>query len=329
MQQEFPSDGTLRVTSDRGSVTVLPWDQNNIKISIQKRVMTDSDSDAQRVNDATKPKITVSDKIVSLNANTASVGRRRVDTNMEIYIPRNAAVEISDGYGKLVVRDRAGDLKLSTAHGDVDVSNIQGNVNVNLRKGDVHADNISGDVQVNGAVNDISISNVKGAVGLTGDYFGDIALSHIGKAVRFNSARTDMELARLDGDLAMESGDLHITNFNGPTHIVTRSKDIHLEDVSGDIRVQNTNGDVEVQARKLPLGNISVENRKGDVKIVLPPNSGFRVDGRTNRGDISTDFSELKVSGSEPESSISGTVGSGAGQVRISTEHADIAIRKG
>jgi len=329
MQQEFPAGGTLRVTSDRGDITVLPWDQKNIKISIQKRVMTDSEANAQQINDVTKPKITVSDKTVSLNANTASAGKHRVDTNLEIYIPRNADVEISGGHGKLVVRDRAGDLKLSTAHGDVDVSTIQGNVNVNLRKGNVRAENISGDLAVNGAVDNITVSNVKGAVGLTGEYFGDIALSHVGKTVRFNSARTDMELARLDGDLAMESGDLHVTNFNGPSHIITRSKDIHLEDVMGDVRVQNTNGDIEVQARKLPLGNISVENRKGDVKLVLPPNSGFHVDGRTNRGDISTDFGELKINSHDPESSVSGTVGSGGGQVRIITEHADIQIRKG
>jgi len=329
MQQEFPADGTLRVTSDRGDVTVLAWDQGKIKVSIQKRVMTDSDSDAQQVNESTKPKITVADKIVSLNANTAPAGRRRVDTNMEIYIPRNAAVEITDGHGKLVVRNRSGDLKLNTAHGDVDVNNVQGNVNINMRKGNVQAENVLGDVAISGTGNNISVSNLRGALQLTGEYFGDIALSHIAKTVRFNSAKTDMELAKLDGDLAMESGDLHVTNFNGPSHIVTRSKDIHLEDVAGDIRIQNTNGDVEVDAHKVPLGNISVDNRKGDVKLVLPPNAGFRVDGRTSRGDISSDFDELKVNSSEPESSISGTVGSGGAQVRVNTEHADIEIRKG
>ncbi|MBV9610152.1 MAG: hypothetical protein JO187_11390, partial [Acidobacteria bacterium] len=115
VQQDFPAGGTLRVTSDRGAVTVLPWDQNHIKVSIQKRVMSDSDSNARQINDSTKPKISVSDKIVSLNANTASAGRHRVDTNMEIYIPRNADVEVSDGNGKLVVRDRSGDLKLNTS----------------------------------------------------------------------------------------------------------------------------------------------------------------------------------------------------------------------
>jgi len=328
IQQEFPNDGALRVTSDRGDVTVLAWDQKNIKVSIQKRVMTESDSDAQQVNESTKPKITIADKIVSLNANTAAAGRHRVDTNMEIYIPRNAAVEITDGHGKLIVRDRSGDLKLSTAHGDVDVSNVQGNVNINMRKGNVQAENVSGDVTISGTGNDISVSNIRGALQLTGEYFGDIALSHIAKTVRFNSAKTDMELAKLDGDLAMESGDLHVTNFNGPSHILTHSKDIHLEDVAGDVKIQNTNGDVEVDAHKLPLGNISVDNRKGDVKLVLPPNGGFRVDGRTNRGDISSDFDELKVNSSEPESSISGSVGNGSAQVRVNTEHADIEIRK-
>jgi hypothetical protein len=77
------------------------------------------------------------------------------------------------------------------------------------------------------------------------------------------------------------------------------------------------------------LVNISVDNRKGDVKLVLTPNAVFRVDGRTSRGDISSDFDELKVNSSEPESSISGTVGSGGAQVRVNTEHADIEIRKG
>ncbi len=327
LTQDFPARATLRVVSDRGDITVLPWDEKRIKVEVHKRVRAESQSNADKVNSTTKPTITVSGQTVTLNANASAAGDRRVDTDMEIYIPREAAVQVSNARGNVIVRDRTGDVQVNTAHGDVEVSGITGEVKVNLRRGELRADNVSGNVDFSGSGNGVNISNVAGAANITGEIYGSIVLSHIKSGVRFRSARSDMELARLDGDMTLDSGDLRVNSVGGPTRISTRAKDIQLTGVSGDVQIQNNNGDVELRAADA-LGNISVDNRKGEIRVVLPANAGFRVDGRTYGGDVTTDFPDLKVNSAGSQSSVSGTVGKGGPEVRLNTEHGDIEVRK-
>jgi hypothetical protein len=70
-----------------------------------------------------------------------------------------------------------------------------------------------------------------------------------------------------------------------------------------------------------------VKNNKGDVEVSLPDNASFTVDARTHNGDIVSDF-PLEISGDENKTA-TGTVGKGGPKVTLSTEHADLRIRKG
>ena len=103
-------------------------------------------------------------------------------------------------------------------------------------------------------------------------------------------------------------------------------KTVHLDDVSGDVRIENTNGDVEVHATK--LGNYDVRNHHGDVTVTVPSKGGFSVDAKTMHGDASSDFAELKVTNNDNQGAINGQVGSGGPKISISTDGADVNIRK-
>jgi hypothetical protein len=152
-------------------------------------------------------------------------------------------------------------------------------------------------------------------------------LSKIAKTVTFKSSRTDMQLARLDGDLSMQSGDLRANSAAGPIRLLTRSKDIHLEDVSGDVRVENSNGAVEVHAAKLPLGTIDISNRRGEVQLVVPAKAAFELQASARRGDINSDFPSIKVDNTHNNSRATGTVGSGGPRLQISNDNGNIVIR--
>lgn len=329
LEQPFPTGSSLRVVSDRGDVMVLPWDQEKIKVVVHKRVLATSQDQANDTHNATHPTVTAADKLVTLNANTSSGGGEgRVDSDLEIYIPKQAAVDVATARGKVTVRDRIGDVKLSTTREDVEVNNIQGNVEASLRGGSsMRADNISGNVTVGDSIDEISLSKVGGAVRISGS-FDSIRLASIAKGVSFQSSRTDMQLARLDGDMLMESGELRAKSITGPFRISTRSKDIHIEDISGEVRVQDRNAEIEIRAGKLPLGNIEIDNDKGRIQVFLPPDASFQMDARTVRGDIESDFPQLKIDEGHRESRATGAVGSGGAQVRLKTEHGDIEIRK-
>ena len=330
LQQAFPAGASLRVVSDRGEVRLIAWDENNIKVLVQKKVVADSQSEADRVNAATKPTIAVNGDQIMVNANTSSgSGNHRVETDLEIYLPRKAAADIATARGKVEIRDRNGDLRISNSHGDVELGNIQGNVTLNMRGGSVRADSLRGDLSMDGRLSDVTVENLQGSVRLTGDYFGTTRLSKISSTVRFQSSRTDMEIAKLDGDLVLESGDLRASSLAGPTRVNTRSKDIRLSDFTGSVHIEDNNSDIELTPGKLPLGNIQITNRRGRIHLVLPANAAFQLEAHATRGEISCDFAGLNIENRSHDAQATGAIGSGGPQIQLSTERGDIEIRKG
>jgi DUF4097 and DUF4098 domain-containing protein YvlB len=154
-----------------------------------------------------------------------------------------------------------------------------------------------------------------------------VRLVRVSKTVSFHSSRTDMEFARLDGRLDLDSGDLRADSLSGPMHLTTRSKDISLEGLSGDLRLADTNGTVEVGLHN--PGNIQIDNRKGDVQIAIPPGTAIKVEARTHEGEINSDFSEIKIDNQNRQSTASGSIGTNGPRMAINCDKGTIEIRKG
>jgi DUF4097 and DUF4098 domain-containing protein YvlB len=326
LTEAVAKSGTLRVLSDHGDVTVNAWDDNKVKVDVTKKVRANDQSDASKVDGQTQPTISIDGNVITVNANTAASGKGGVASNLEIWVPKTIVADIATRHGDIGISGRTANVKVSTSHGDISLNDITGNVDIEQRKGDVQVSKITGDVNVNGQVSDINVSEVAGTVKLNGDYFGDTNLSKITKGVAFRTSRTDMELARLDGDLNMQSGDLRATNLLGPMKLLTKSKDIHLDDLSGDLRLENSNGSVEVHSNK--LGAIEIQNRTGDVQIVVPEKSNFQIEVSTRGGEVNSDFSGLRVTTERDNASATGSVGNGGPKVQINNEHGNIEIRK-
>ena len=327
VSQAFPAGGSLHVVSDRGAINVVESDDNQIKVVIDKKVHADKQEEADKYNGSTKPQITVSNKVVTVNANTQGAGEHGVSTDMQIFIPRKAGVVISSKRGDVTISGREGNVDISAAHGDVTLEEINGNADLNLDHSSAKVSNISGDVSVGGRVNDLTLSDVKGAARLNGEFSESVRLTQIGKAVTFKSARTDMEFAKLEGDLDLDSGDLRANSVVGPGHLTTRSKDITLDGVSGDMKIEDSNGAVQLTMRK--VGNVQIDNRNGDIQLSLPTQAGFKMDARARNGEIQSDFNELQVDNSHDQATASGSVGKGGVTIRLNNEHGTIEIHKG
>ena len=327
LAQAFPAGGSLKVVDDHGAVTVNASDDNQIKVVVRKHVGADDQQTADKYNSQTKPQITVSGNVVVLNANTQGAGEHSIATDMDVFLPRKAAVIISSRHGDVNVTGRDGDLEISNQKGQNTIEDINGNAKFNLQHCSARAERVSGDVSIEGQSNDVDLRDVKGAVRLSGEFGESVKLAKIGKAVSFKSARTDMEFSRLDGELDLDSGDLRANSLNGPLHLVTRAKDVRLDQVSGDVRLEDENGDVKLQLRS--PGNVQIQNHRGDVEITLPAKSGFQIDARAHEGEINSEFGELKVDNGDKQATASGTVGGGGPRLVISNDKGNIDIRKG
>lgn len=327
LQQDWPAGASLRVTSDRGAVTINPWDQKQIKVSVAKRVRAENQDDASKVDQSTRPQLTATGLEVILNANTSAGGNRWVASDLEIFLPRDVAVEIATRNGDVNVRSRNGNVQISNSRAAVNLDDINGNVSINLRRGSARITKVTGNVTVDGEIEQANASDVGGSVTLNGGVTDTLTLARVAKGVRYQSNRTTLEFAKLDGDITLGGGDLNGKQLVGPLRLSTRSKDIHLDEVSGDVRVENTNGTIEIQP-KLPLGSMELSNRRGSIRVVLPAKAGFQLDARTRRGEINSDFPGLSIQTGGHLSTASGSIGNGAAKLQIDNDGGDVEIRK-
>jgi putative adhesin/cell wall-active antibiotic response 4TMS protein YvqF len=326
LEETFPPDASLKVIDNHGAVSVHASDDNKITVVVRKRVGAENQSDADKYNSETKPTITTIGGLVTLNAMVEASGDHPVETDLDISVPRKAAVTITSRRGDVNVSGRNGNVDISAQHSDTSVEDVTANVKVSQEKGSVKVEQVTGDVQVGGRVSDVTVADVKGSVQLEGEFQESVKLERIAKTVTFKSSRTDMEFSRLGGSLDLDSDELHAEEVAGPVHLTTRSKNIRLGGVSGDVRLKDDNGTVEVIMRN--LGNVQIDNRNGDVQLAVPEKAGFRVDARTRGGEIQSEFPELKVNNDEREAKASGSVGNGSSHIVINNEHEGIEIRK-
>jgi DUF4097 and DUF4098 domain-containing protein YvlB len=331
LEQEIPPAVTsLRVSDDHGAVHVSATDDKKITVVIRKRVGADNQTDADKYNQQTRPTITLAGNVMILDAATHGAthagGDHPVQTDLDISLPRKMELHITGRRGDVSVTGRNGDVEIASQHGEASVEEVTGNLKLNLEKSSARIEQITGDVHINGHLNEVTVSDVKGAVQLEGEFGESVKLSRISRSVTFKSTRTDMEFSRIDGQLDLDSDDLHADQVAGPVHLTTRSKQIRLEDVSGDVRVQNENGGVEISMRS--LGNVQIDNRNGDINLSVPDKAGFRVDARTRDGEIESDFPELKIENNDKEAKASGSVGNPTSHIVLNNEHNGIEIRR-
>ena len=331
LDQQFANGNALHVVNDRGNVTINVWDQPQVHVTYHKRVFAGGQDEADKANGNTNPQFSMQGNVVVLNANTEGSGGRNVANDLEISLPRNAAVELTCRRGDVTVNGRQGDVKITVSKGDIGLSDITGNVYVSVHGGSVHADKINGSITGDGRFQDTALSDVSGAVTMNGDFFGDIRLSKLAKGITFHSSRTDMEIARIDGDLSMSSGDLRAEKVNGPFTLRTKGKDVNLENFVGDVKIVDDTGDISLQAaEKLPMGNIDVNTTHGDVRVGIPPKASFRWSARTRHGSIEADREFGQVQTAQNENSTgSGVVGGGTSNIQIVSESGDIQLRRG
>jgi len=327
LEQDLPAATTsLRVNDDHGAVRVSFSNENKITVTVRKHVGAENKDDADKYNAQTKPTLTTTGGLLTLDAKTQGAGDHPVQTDLDVSIPRKMEVHVTSRRGDVSVTGRDGAVEINNQHGDVTVEDVTGNVKLALEKSSARVEQITGDLHITGRLNEISVSDVKGAAQLEGEFGESVKLARISKNVSFKSSRTDLEFSRIDGDLNLDSDDLHADKITGPLHLTTRHKQIRLDDVSGDIRLQDENGAVEVSMRS--LGNVQIDSRGGAISLSVPDKAGFRLDARTRDGEIQSDFPELKISNSDREAKASGSVGNGASHIVLNNEHDGIEIHR-
>ena len=321
LNAQIPANAQVEVQNPRGDISIAVGDGSQIDVKAHQVAYAGNDNEANKIFNTQKAHVTVSGTAVLVKVDGNSSGR----TNLVITVPKSASVNVNSGHGGVTIAGLGGNVDATVQHGDLETTAIQGHVHAHLsHDGDFSAHDVTGDVTVEGTGGDLTITDVHGNTTVQGDY-SNVHLERADQPVHFHSSRTEMELGRLPGDLSLSLESLHVTEVVGPIRVITHSKDIEMAQVYGETHIEDKDGRVELDL----AGSYSAEvkNDKGDIDITLPPGANVDVDGKTHNGDVVSDF-PLTISGDE-DKRIEGNVGKGGPKLTISTNNADLHLRRG
>jgi hypothetical protein len=323
--QPLAGGSQIKIICNQGDINVSASEDGQAHAVVHKAIRADSQDAANRLHETTHPKFIQQGGIWLLDLSSGDFEHGRFD--LDLQLPRKMALSLSTRRGNLSVSQRDGNVDLATDRGNASVEDLKGDAALHLRGGSVTARNVTGNVRVDGEVDDGTIADITGTLDFDAGYNGNVQLSHVSQRLHFKSIRTDLQLAKLEGEIDMGHGDLRASSIAGPVKLNTRSNEVHLEDVSGEVDVENRNGVVELRA-KAPLGNIDISNVHGGIELDLPQNANFRLDAQSSNGNIDVGDFGINVDNSRRDSTARGAIGKGGPDIRLRADRGSIQIRK-
>src|SRR6266566_1651912 len=305
-----PADCRITIRNGRGDISVRSADDSQIHVDGKKNIKAWNETDAEHIASAISFEIAKNgDSYEVRPANSGSDSRARVD--LDISVPKGAAVTIRNERGDVSVSDMSKPVIVNTTRGDVDIHSTGGDITIDTGKGDVKVSDTKGNVKISGHGGEINVSSATGGLTIDGEFFGPIRADKIAKGVRFVSQRTDLTLTQLTGHLETGSG--------------------NLENAGGKLKVDNRNGNIEVRFSVPPKEDVEMTNSSSPITLSLPESSSFDIVADCHSCDIDSEFSSdsLKQTSSGGDSHLEGKYGKSRGpKITLTTSYGPISLRK-
>jgi DUF4097 and DUF4098 domain-containing protein YvlB len=129
-------------------------------------------------------------------------------------------------------------------------------------------------------------------------------------------------------ELKTHNGEVDCGELTGKTQLETHNGSVTCEEVSGDINLRTHNGNAEAfySATAPSVCNISAVTHNGSVRLNAPPNLSAKVEASTHNGSITTDL-PITVTGEVTKKKLTGTIGTGEGELYLETHNGSINIK--
>jgi DUF4097 and DUF4098 domain-containing protein YvlB/uncharacterized membrane protein HdeD (DUF308 family) len=297
IQVDLPSFANVSITDNYGSITAT---------GIQEG-LTAKASYGQAELNAIKGD-------VNLALNYYDITASNVDGDLTVTGARNARIS-----------NLAGSLNLSGSNGAVDLREISGEVRVDAPFSRIVAQGIDQSAELKTEHASVDVSRAD-AVTVTAPH-SDVHARNIGGDLRILSSNSSIQLASITGDLQIDAEQCSVSadDVRGTVVIKTSHGDVAVKNFYEGVRVETSYRDVTLQAAGDPAGDIVVQNNHGQIKLVLPQSSQFRLDAQSASGQIQPiGFGEL---GEKVRDSLIAALGSEGPSIKLRTSYKNIIIQ--
>ena len=330
--KSVPADARITIRNGRGNISIRPSDDAQIRVSGKKNAKAWNESDAQKFADRAGVEIVKNGDGYEVRPTELSTGDSHISLDLDVAVPKKAALTIRNEKGDITVADMARPVSLTNGTGNIEVRGTTGDVDIDTKKSDIKVSDTNGNIKISGHGGDINVSGATGGLTIDGEFYGAIRADKVAKGVRFISRRTDLTLSQLSGHMEAGPGSLEI--FDAPGNLSVRTQDdITLENAGGKVKIDNRRGNVDVRFSFLPKEDIEISNASAGITLSLPESASFEIAADCHSGDIDSEFQadSLKLtpgSGSK-DAHLEGKYGTGRGpKIILKTSYGSISLRR-
>jgi len=306
------TDGVTLVVLEnlRGNISLQGTADEKVLVTGHRTVRAYSKADADKAN-AGSIKLERHGETLLIHADvTETHPALDVSGDLEILVPKNVSVEVSNSRGDIRVADIGKDVKVDTK-----------------RSGLIRISNVKGKLNLNGSGEDLQVESIEGPVNVNGKYAGTMEFRSIAKSLHFTSDITDMRVEGVPGSVTLDLSDLRMKGVTGPVRFTTKSRDVQIEDATNAVEVALERGDVQIEGTQI-LPKMDVHTQHGNIDLSMPEKAAFDLKATTEQGEVENDFGDAVMTTATGRSaSAKGSVGKGPG-VRLVTDRGTISIKK-
>src|SRR5215469_851349 len=130
-----PSDSRITIRNPRGNISVRPADESQIRVDGRKNVRAWNETDAEHIASAVSVEIAKNGDAYEVRPVNAGGGDSPASLNLDIAIPKKAALTVRNERGDVSVSDMDKPVTVETTRGDVEVRDTAGDVTIDTGKG--------------------------------------------------------------------------------------------------------------------------------------------------------------------------------------------------
>ncbi|MEC9356466.1 MAG: DUF4097 family beta strand repeat-containing protein [Pseudomonadota bacterium] len=257
------ADGRVSVSNVAGFIHVEAWDREEVRLT-------------GRLGDNVEAlEIEGSASQLSIEVRYPRSLRNADETELELKVPRGAALELEAVSADIEVRGISGRLQAQSVSGEVsaqvdseevELSSVSGDVSLRGPARRSKLESVSGDVTVTGAADDFQAETVSGDIELVGGPFREVDAQSVSGDVDLDielSPGAEVDVETLSGEvrLSLPSGtdaSVAMHSFSGSlvselgTVLDDDAKDVrfNLGKGGGGIELESFSGDIELRARQ-------------------------------------------------------------------------------
>jgi hypothetical protein len=330
---EMPVSGTPRVVIERfrGNARIMGADVQTITVNGRHSIRAMDQAGAERANAAMELELTGDQNQVTILTHQDRLpSGPRVDTTLEITVPRGVSIVAGGRDGDFDVSNVNGTVEINSDRSSVRLESIGGEVRLDLGASDlIRAVDLARGLDLRGRGNDIDLERIAGQVTINGTYTGTVQMRALAMPLRWVGPQTEINLQALPGDLRMTLGDINASNVTGPARIDSRSKDIWLSGFTNALDITLGRGDVLLEATGEPMARTNVRSNAGNIELVLPANARFDLVATTAQGEAINDYGEPLRADTSPRRGGSVRGSNGGPTLELSTNRGQVLVRRG